>query len=157
MTKSASTRLLTTGLETFGHLFVFVLLQPRFPSVSGFHLQLLPWQVGLWNKWQYCYQTISGVSWPWQLLLLFLPHTLWWVSLDLAWECAVESVPVLVCLREFVLMWLVCNSQQIKCKKTLSPICMSCTWAGVGGSSLWRAIWPGPLPLYNNGVVIPVI
>ena len=32
---------------------------------------------------------------------------------------------------------------------------MSCTWAGVGGSSLWRAIWPGPLPLLR--VVIPVM
>ena len=37
-----------------------------------------------------------------------------------SWECeyprarVVESVPVLVCLREFVLMQLVCNSLQIK-------------------------------------------
>ena len=48
------------------------------------------WQVDLWKGVQWHSRVSWGGEYP--------------------WEWAVESVPVLVCLREFVLMQLVCNS-----------------------------------------------
>ena len=143
------------------------------PSNAWSHLKMINWD----NLFRILYTLYSDLPWSdppnaWSNLKMNdYEITIYWSGVEpstaldkpwiVSWECeypwarVVESVPVLVCLREFVLMQLVCNSLQIKQQE--NPVAhLYVLHLGRGGrESLWRAIWPGPLPLLR--VVIPVI